>query len=66
MLQKSYRAILGRVEQSKKKMGLGDSDFRVVEALLNKGSQPVNAIGGLVDRSMRLSNGETAVEVPMI
>jgi MarR family transcriptional regulator, 2-MHQ and catechol-resistance regulon repressor len=48
-LQKSYRAMLGRVEQSKKKMGLGDSDFRVLEVLLNQGSLPVNAIGGMVD-----------------
>jgi MarR family transcriptional regulator, 2-MHQ and catechol-resistance regulon repressor len=29
--------------------GLGDSDFRVLEALLHKGPMPVNTIGPLVD-----------------
>ena len=48
-LQKTYRAMLGRVEESKRKMGLGDSDFRVLEVLLNQGLLPVNAIGGMVD-----------------
>jgi MarR family transcriptional regulator, 2-MHQ and catechol-resistance regulon repressor len=49
VLQKSYRATLARVEESKRKVGLGDSDFRVLEALLGRGSLPVNAIGELID-----------------
>jgi MarR family transcriptional regulator, 2-MHQ and catechol-resistance regulon repressor len=47
-LQKTYRAMLCRVEQSKEKAGLGDSDFRVLEVLLNQGPQPVNVIGGWI------------------
>jgi MarR family transcriptional regulator, 2-MHQ and catechol-resistance regulon repressor len=48
ILQKTYRAMLGRVEQSKKKSGLGDSDFRVLEVLMRQGSLPVNVIGELI------------------
>jgi MarR family transcriptional regulator, 2-MHQ and catechol-resistance regulon repressor len=47
-LQKTYRTMLGRVEQSKKKSGLGDSDFRVLEVLLRQGSLPVNVVGDVV------------------
>jgi MarR family transcriptional regulator, 2-MHQ and catechol-resistance regulon repressor len=47
-LQKTYRAVLGRVEKSKEKSGLGDSDFRVLEVLILQGPQPVNVIGGLI------------------
>ena len=47
-LQKTYRTMLGRVEESKKKAGLGDSDFRVLEILMNQGPLPVNAVGDLI------------------
>jgi MarR family transcriptional regulator, 2-MHQ and catechol-resistance regulon repressor len=47
-LQKTYRAMLCRVEQSKEKAGLGDSDFRVLEVLMNQGPLPVNVIGELI------------------
>jgi MarR family transcriptional regulator, 2-MHQ and catechol-resistance regulon repressor len=47
-MQKTYRSMLGRVEQSKKKAGLGDSDFRVLEVLMDRGSQPVNVVGELI------------------
>lgn len=49
VLQKTYRATLARVEDSKKKVDLGDSDFRVLEALLCRGPLPVNVIGELID-----------------
>jgi MarR family transcriptional regulator, 2-MHQ and catechol-resistance regulon repressor len=48
VLQKTYRSTLARVEHSKKKAGLGDSDFRVLEALLCRGPLPVNLIGELI------------------
>ena len=34
-----------RTASGLRKAGLGDSDFRVLEALLHKGALPVNAIG---------------------
>jgi MarR family transcriptional regulator, 2-MHQ and catechol-resistance regulon repressor len=49
VLQKTYRALLARVEEGKKRMGLGDSDFKVLEALLSKGPLPVNVIGEMID-----------------
>jgi MarR family 2-MHQ and catechol resistance regulon transcriptional repressor len=49
VLRRTYRATLGRVEDSKKKVGLGDSDFRVLEVLLSRGPLPVNTIGELID-----------------
>jgi MarR family transcriptional regulator, 2-MHQ and catechol-resistance regulon repressor len=36
-------------EESRKQLGLGDSDFRVLEVLLHKGPLPVNVIGEKVD-----------------
>src|ERR1700723_607568 len=41
------------------KAGLGESDFRVLEILLNKGPMPVNAIGPKVD----LNPGSVSVAV---
>jgi MarR family 2-MHQ and catechol resistance regulon transcriptional repressor len=41
------------------KVGLGDSDFRVLELLLHKGPTPVNAIGPKVD----LNPGSVSVAV---
>jgi MarR family transcriptional regulator, 2-MHQ and catechol-resistance regulon repressor len=49
VLRKTYRTILTKVEESKKNIGLGDSDFRVLEALLHEGPLPVNVIGDKVD-----------------
>lgn len=48
-LWKSYRALLARSVDSKKRLDLCDSDFRVLEVLLHEGSLPVNVIGGIVD-----------------
>ena len=41
------------------KAGLGDSDFRVLDVLLHKGSMPVNTIGPLVN----LNPGSVSVAV---
>jgi MarR family transcriptional regulator, 2-MHQ and catechol-resistance regulon repressor len=49
VLQKTYRTMLARVEESKKKLGLGDSDFRVLETLFHEGPLPVNVIGEMID-----------------
>jgi MarR family 2-MHQ and catechol resistance regulon transcriptional repressor len=46
---KTYRALRARAEASIKRVDLGDSDFRVLEALLHKGPLPVNVIGHKVD-----------------
>jgi len=48
VLQRTYRVMFGLVENSKKKMGLGDSDFRVLEALFRNGPLPVNVIGQMI------------------
>jgi MarR family 2-MHQ and catechol resistance regulon transcriptional repressor len=47
VLMKAYRALTAHAEKSLNltRAGLGDSDFRVLEALLHKGSLPVNTIG---------------------
>jgi len=47
VLMKAYHALAARAEESLNlgETGLGDSDFRVLEALLNKGPLPVNTIG---------------------
>jgi MarR family transcriptional regulator, 2-MHQ and catechol-resistance regulon repressor len=49
VLWKTYRAILAKAEESHKNVGLGDSDFRVLEALLREGPLPVNVIGEKVE-----------------
>ena len=49
MLWKTYRTMLARADESKKNVGLGDSDFRVLEALLHDGPLPVNVIGERVE-----------------
>jgi len=46
---KAYRALLTRSEESKKKIGLCDSDFRVLQALLQNGPQRVNVLGAQID-----------------
>jgi len=47
VLMKAYHALAARAEESLSlsETGLGDSDFRVLEALLSKGPLPVNTIG---------------------
>ncbi len=49
LVWKTYRALLAWSDVSKKRLNLCDSDFRVLEALLHKGSRPVNVIGNKVD-----------------
>ena len=45
ILMKSFHAIEDYAAADLRASGLGDSDFRVLEVLLHKGPQPVNAIG---------------------
>jgi MarR family transcriptional regulator, 2-MHQ and catechol-resistance regulon repressor len=47
VLGKTFHALAAHAEQSLnlRRTGLGDSDFRVLEALLHKGPLPVNTIG---------------------
>ena len=42
---KAFQAMASHANSSLKGTGLGDSDFRVLEVLLHKGSLPVNVIG---------------------
>jgi MarR family transcriptional regulator, 2-MHQ and catechol-resistance regulon repressor len=48
-LWKTYRTLLAIADESKKRAGLGDSDYRVLEALLQNGPLPVNTIGEMID-----------------
>src|SRR5882762_11194604 len=47
VLGKAFRALAAHAGESlnESRTGLGDSDFRVLEALLHKGPLPVNTIG---------------------
>jgi MarR family 2-MHQ and catechol resistance regulon transcriptional repressor len=47
VLAKAFRALADHAEESLNlsRTGLGDSDFRLLEALLHKGPLPVNTIG---------------------
>ena len=47
VLAKAFHAVAARAEESLdlSQAALGDSDFRVLEVLLHKGSLPVNTIG---------------------
>src|SRR5205809_2007880 len=45
VLMKAFQALAGQAERSIKQTELGDSDFRVLEALLHKGPLPVNTVG---------------------
>jgi MarR family transcriptional regulator, 2-MHQ and catechol-resistance regulon repressor len=49
VLWRTYRAMRSKSEESRKTLGLGDSDFRVLEVLLHKGPLPVNVIGEKVE-----------------
>jgi MarR family 2-MHQ and catechol resistance regulon transcriptional repressor len=45
IMMKAFHAVHGYAARSFQSHGLGDSDFRVLEALLHKGPLPVNTIG---------------------
>jgi MarR family 2-MHQ and catechol resistance regulon transcriptional repressor len=45
VLIKAYHSLLGFTEHTLKGTGLGESEFRILEALLHKGPMPVNTIG---------------------
>jgi len=45
VLAKAFQALRPHAEDSIKQTDLGDSDFRVLEALLHKGPLPVNTVG---------------------
>ena len=49
VMLKAMRALKGYAAAGIEGTGLGDSDFRVLEALLHKGPLPVNTIGPIVD-----------------
>jgi MarR family transcriptional regulator, 2-MHQ and catechol-resistance regulon repressor len=42
---KAYHSLLGFTEYTLEDSGLGESEFRILEALLHKGPMPVNTIG---------------------
>jgi MarR family 2-MHQ and catechol resistance regulon transcriptional repressor len=48
VLWKAYQALLCHAERHIHSLGLGFSDFAVLEVLLHKGPAPVNTIGALV------------------
>src|SRR5438874_8158495 len=45
VFMKAFQALARQAEESIERTELGDSDFRVLEALLHKGPLPVNTIG---------------------
>lgn len=45
VLIKAYHSLLGFTENTLKDSGLGESEFRILEALLHKGPMPVNTVG---------------------
>lgn len=47
-LIKAYHSLLGFTGLTLKDSGLGESEFRILEALLHKGAMPVNTIGAKV------------------
>src|ERR1700751_1772259 len=59
IMLKALRAIRHAALPPILKEGLGDSDFRVLDVLLEKGSMPVNALGPKVD----LNPGSVSVAV---
>jgi MarR family 2-MHQ and catechol resistance regulon transcriptional repressor len=48
VLIKAFHSLLGFTELTLKDSGLGESEFRILEALLHKGAMPVNTIGAKV------------------
>ena len=49
VLMKAYRTLERHARRSIEPLGLGSSDFAILELLLHRGQQPVNAIGRRVD-----------------
>ena len=45
VLMKAFQALMPHAAESIEQTELGDSDFRVLEALLHKGPLPVNTVG---------------------
>jgi MarR family 2-MHQ and catechol resistance regulon transcriptional repressor len=45
VLIKAYHSLLAFTEHTLRSSGLGESEFRILEALLHKGAMPVNTIG---------------------
>ena len=45
VLMKAFQAVMPHAAESIEQTELGDSDFRVLEALLHKGPLPVNTVG---------------------
>ena len=45
VLMKAFQAVMPHAAESIERTKLGDSDFRVLEALLHKGPLPVNTLG---------------------
>jgi MarR family transcriptional regulator, 2-MHQ and catechol-resistance regulon repressor len=45
VLMKAFQALMPHATESIERTELGDSDFRVLEALLHKGPLPVNTVG---------------------
>lgn len=45
VLIKAYHSLLAFTEHTLRESGLGESEFRILEALLHKGPMPVNTIG---------------------
>ena len=46
---RAYRTLLAKGEESFRSTGLGDSDFRVLQALFQEGALPVNVIGDKIN-----------------
>jgi MarR family 2-MHQ and catechol resistance regulon transcriptional repressor len=59
ILWKAFDAVRKHAEQHIESLGLGLSDFGVLEALLHKGPLPVNTIGSLI----RLTSGSITAAV---
>ncbi len=59
ILWKAYDALRTHAERHIESLGIGLSDFAVLEALLHKGPLPVNAIGSLI----RLTSGSITTAV---
>ncbi|HXE12957.1 MAG TPA: MarR family transcriptional regulator [Bryobacteraceae bacterium] len=59
VLMKAHAALLEHARRNIQGLGLGDSDFFVLEVLLHKGPLPVNTIG----QKVRLTSGSISVAV---
>lgn len=59
VLWKAFSAVSERARESIRSLGIGQSDFRVLEVLLHKGPLPVNTIGPIV----QLTSGSISVAI---